>query len=129
MIAVITRALGRTWLRLFGWRIEGGLDRPKCVLIAAPHTSSGRELIAHEVAHADQQLGAPMSGPLVVSMRPVPAELVATAVRVTARYQRIGMAIAIGALVWLIWPAVRRDVALIWDAVRRVRATASGLNI
>jgi hypothetical protein len=32
-----------------------------------PGTSSGRELIAHEVAHTDQQRGAPMSGPLVVS--------------------------------------------------------------
>jgi uncharacterized protein DUF4157 len=32
-----------------------------------PGTSSGRELIAHEVAHTDQQRGAPLSGPLVVS--------------------------------------------------------------
>jgi hypothetical protein len=32
-----------------------------------PGTASGRELIAHEVAHTDQQRGAPMSGPLVVS--------------------------------------------------------------
>ncbi len=30
------------WLRLAGWRIEGALapDTPKCVLIAAPHTSN-----------------------------------------------------------------------------------------
>ena len=32
-----------------------------------PGTQQGRELIAHEVAHTDQQRGAPMSGPLVVS--------------------------------------------------------------
>ena len=32
-----------------------------------PHSATGRELIAHEVAHVVQQLGAPMSGPLVVS--------------------------------------------------------------
>ena len=32
-----------------------------------PGTQAGRELIAHEVAHTDQQRGAPMSGPLVVS--------------------------------------------------------------
>ena len=32
-----------------------------------PGSSSGRELIAHEVAHTDQQRGAPLSGPLVVS--------------------------------------------------------------
>jgi hypothetical protein len=32
-----------------------------------PGTSAGRELIAHEVAHTDQQRGAPLSGPLVVS--------------------------------------------------------------
>ena len=42
-----------------------------------PHTSAGRELIAHEVAHADQQLGAPMSGPLVVSNPGEPLELAA----------------------------------------------------
>ena len=42
-----------------------------------PHTSSGRELIAHEVAHADQQLGAPMSGPLVVSNPGEPLEVAA----------------------------------------------------
>ena len=32
-----------------------------------PGTASGRELIAHEVAHTDQQRGAPLAGPLVVS--------------------------------------------------------------
>ena len=42
-----------------------------------PHTPMGRELIAHEVAHADQQLGAPMSGPLVVSNPGEPLELAA----------------------------------------------------
>jgi Domain of unknown function (DUF4157) len=42
-----------------------------------PHTQGGRELIAHEVAHADQQLGAPMSGPLVVSNPGEPLEVAA----------------------------------------------------
>jgi len=42
-----------------------------------PASPSGRELIAHEVAHADQQLGAPMSGPLVVSNPGEPLELAA----------------------------------------------------
>ena len=42
-----------------------------------PHTPMGRELIAHEVAHADQQFGAPMSGPLVVSNPGEPLELAA----------------------------------------------------
>ena len=42
-----------------------------------PHSPMGRELIAHEVAHADQQLGAPMSGPLVVSNPGEPLELAA----------------------------------------------------
>jgi hypothetical protein len=32
-----------------------------------PSTPGGQELIAHEVAHTDQQLNAPMAGPLVVS--------------------------------------------------------------
>jgi hypothetical protein len=32
-----------------------------------PSTPGGRELIAHEVAHTDQQRGAPLAGPLVVS--------------------------------------------------------------
>ena len=42
-----------------------------------PATPAGRELIAHEVAHADQQRGAPMSGPLVVSNPGEPLELAA----------------------------------------------------
>jgi hypothetical protein len=42
-----------------------------------PHTGAGQELIAHEVAHADQQLGAPMSGPLVVSNPGEPLEVAA----------------------------------------------------
>lgn len=42
-----------------------------------PNTRAGRELIAHEVAHADQQLGAPMSGPLVVSNPGEPLEVAA----------------------------------------------------
>jgi uncharacterized protein DUF4157 len=32
-----------------------------------PHTSEGRRLIAHEVAHVVQQRGAPQTGPLTVS--------------------------------------------------------------
>ena len=32
--------IGRTWLRLFGWRTEGSIDHPKMVLIAAPHTTN-----------------------------------------------------------------------------------------
>jgi hypothetical protein len=32
-----------------------------------PGTPAGQQLIAHEVAHTDQQRGAPLSGPLVVS--------------------------------------------------------------
>jgi 1-acyl-sn-glycerol-3-phosphate acyltransferase len=36
-----TRALGRLMMRLTGWRIESGLlDRPRCVLVVAPHTSN-----------------------------------------------------------------------------------------
>ena len=36
-----TRALGRLMLRAGGWRVEGGpLDRPRCVLVVAPHTSN-----------------------------------------------------------------------------------------
>lgn len=36
-----TRAFGRVVLRLFGWRIEGGLpDVPRAVVIGAPHTSN-----------------------------------------------------------------------------------------
>ena len=42
-----------------------------------PATPGGRELIAHEVAHADQQFNAPMTGPLVVSNPGEPLELAA----------------------------------------------------
>jgi hypothetical protein len=45
-----------------------------------PHTSSGRELIAHEVAHTDQQRGAPLAGPLVVSNPGEPLEVQADGV-------------------------------------------------
>ncbi len=34
------KKLCRWTLRLFGWRAEGSLPGPKCVLIAAPHTSN-----------------------------------------------------------------------------------------
>ncbi len=37
----VLRALGRAYLRLAGWRIEGGFPpAPKMVLIVAPHTSN-----------------------------------------------------------------------------------------
>jgi 1-acyl-sn-glycerol-3-phosphate acyltransferase len=37
----LKRAIGRAWLRLHGWRLEGPLpDAPKFVLILAPHTSN-----------------------------------------------------------------------------------------
>jgi 1-acyl-sn-glycerol-3-phosphate acyltransferase len=38
----LLRAGSLAWLRLAGWRIEGALaaDTPRCVLIAAPHTSN-----------------------------------------------------------------------------------------
>jgi hypothetical protein len=42
-----------------------------------PHSPAGQELIAHEVAHADQQFDAPMSGPLVVSNPGEPLEVAA----------------------------------------------------
>jgi hypothetical protein len=45
-----------------------------------PGTSSGRELIAHEVAHTDQQRGAPLDGPLVVSNPGEPLEVQADGV-------------------------------------------------
>ncbi len=35
----VTRGIGRTALRLFGWGFEGAIpDRPKLVAVAAPHT-------------------------------------------------------------------------------------------
>jgi hypothetical protein len=45
-----------------------------------PGTSAGRELIAHEVAHTDQQRGAPLTGPLVVSNPGEPLEVQADGV-------------------------------------------------
>jgi hypothetical protein len=45
-----------------------------------PGTSAGRELIAHEVAHTDQQRGAPLSGPLLVSNPGEPLEVEADGV-------------------------------------------------
>jgi 1-acyl-sn-glycerol-3-phosphate acyltransferase len=36
----VRRWLGRTWLGLFGWRVEGEIpDTPRFVAVAAPHTS------------------------------------------------------------------------------------------
>ena len=46
----------------------------------SPGTSAGRELIAHEVAHTDQQRGAPLSGPLQVSNPGEPLEVEADGV-------------------------------------------------
>jgi Domain of unknown function (DUF4157) len=45
-----------------------------------PGSPTGRELIAHEVAHTDQQRGAPLSGPLVVSNPGEPLEVQADGV-------------------------------------------------
>jgi 1-acyl-sn-glycerol-3-phosphate acyltransferase len=37
----VTRALGRTLMRVFGWRFQGSLpDVPKLVIAVAPHTSA-----------------------------------------------------------------------------------------
>ncbi|WP_437280102.1 lysophospholipid acyltransferase family protein [Sorangium sp. So ce375] len=37
----IRRFIGRTWLSVFGWRVDGMTELPsKAVLIAAPHTSN-----------------------------------------------------------------------------------------
>lgn len=37
----VARTIARVYLRLFGWRVQGRLpDHPKCVVIAAPHTSN-----------------------------------------------------------------------------------------
>ena len=37
----MTRLLGRAWLRLFGWEVEGGHPGvKKAVIVAAPHTSN-----------------------------------------------------------------------------------------
>ena len=45
-----------------------------------PGTAAGRELIAHEVAHTDQQRGAPLAGPLLVSNPGEPLEVEADGV-------------------------------------------------
>ena len=35
------RPVGRAWLKLFGWRVEGDMpDLPKFVVVGAPHTSN-----------------------------------------------------------------------------------------
>lgn len=40
-VGPVRRLIGRTWLRAFGWRVEGALpDATKAVFIAAPHTSN-----------------------------------------------------------------------------------------
>ncbi len=37
----VRKLIGRTWLRAFGWHVEGTLpDAPKAVFVAAPHTSN-----------------------------------------------------------------------------------------
>jgi 1-acyl-sn-glycerol-3-phosphate acyltransferase len=37
----LTRAFGRALLGLLGWRVEGAVpDVPRCVIVAAPHTSN-----------------------------------------------------------------------------------------
>lgn len=42
-----TRALGRTLLRLSGWRVRGTIpDRPQLMVIAAPHTSNWDFVVA-----------------------------------------------------------------------------------
>src|SRR3954451_1542796 len=45
-----------------------------------PGSPAGRELIAHEVAHTDQQRGAPLNGPPLVSNRGEPLEVQADGV-------------------------------------------------
>ena len=45
-----------------------------------PGTSAGRELIAHEVAHTNQQRGAPLAGPLMISNPGEPLEVQADGV-------------------------------------------------
>jgi 1-acyl-sn-glycerol-3-phosphate acyltransferase len=42
VVNTLLRGLSLTILKLTGWRVEGSLppDCPKCVLIAAPHTSN-----------------------------------------------------------------------------------------
>lgn len=49
-VGPIRRAIGRSWLRLFGWKASGPLPEgvPKAVFVAAPHTSNwdGPHMIA-----------------------------------------------------------------------------------
>jgi hypothetical protein len=45
-----------------------------------PGSATGRKLIAHEVAHTDQQRGAPLNGPLLVSNPGEPLEVQADGV-------------------------------------------------
>src|SRR6186713_2926656 len=42
VINTALRAASLAWLRLRGWKLDGALpaNQPKCVLIAAPHTSN-----------------------------------------------------------------------------------------
>ncbi|NNF59037.1 MAG: hypothetical protein HKN04_12455 [Rhodothermaceae bacterium] len=48
-----TRALGRTVIRLLGWRIEGAFpDTPKFVMIGAPHTSNWDGVVGLSAAMA-----------------------------------------------------------------------------
>lgn len=40
-VGPVRRWIGRTWLRAFGWRVEGELPSvPRAVFVAAPHTSN-----------------------------------------------------------------------------------------
>jgi uncharacterized protein YcsI (UPF0317 family) len=52
------------------------------------HVEQGRNVPMYRTDRPCRPAGS-LAGPLVVSMRPVPAELVATAVRVTARYPAV----------------------------------------
>jgi 1-acyl-sn-glycerol-3-phosphate acyltransferase len=49
-VGPVRRALGRTWLKVFGWKAVGPLPEgvPKAVFVAAPHTSNwdGPHMIA-----------------------------------------------------------------------------------
>ena len=106
----LTRGFGRALRRLVGWRIEGRLpDRPKLVVIVAPH-SSGRDFVIgmgvvfalgleiHFIGKAEL-----FRGPLGVFMRwlggiPVARNrqqgLVAQVVEEFARHQRFLLALA-----------------------------------
>lgn len=40
-VGPVRKLIGRTWLKAFGWRVEGGLPEDgKAVFVAAPHTSN-----------------------------------------------------------------------------------------